>query len=159
MSFLKSGLLILFGLLATICSWSQPMTLKIDPYDNLFLNNNVHLSHGLNCKVLDNKLAFDKTFGFAKTETNTIRVPNFDSVQVIMIALPADNHDADMSFISATRAGGTVEIYCKVKKKNYPLTYTAEHIAVASIPRIKGVDTFNFYEGNRKIGTVKLKLH
>lgn len=159
MSSLKSGFLLLFCLLAAICSWSQPMTLKITPYDNLFLNNNIHLNHGLNCKVFDNKLDFDKTFGFAKTESNIIRVPNFDSVQVIMIALPADNHDADMFFVSATRAGETVEIYCKVKKKNYPLTYTAEHIAVASVPRIKGVNTFNFYEGNRKVATVRLKQH
>lgn len=155
----KSGFLLLCCLLVVTCSWAQPMVLKIDPYDNLFLNNNIHLNRGLNCKVFDNKMDFDKTFGFAKTESNIIKVPDFDSVQVIMIALPADNHDADMSFVSAIRAGETVAIYCKVKKKNYPLTYTAEHIAVASIPRIKGVNTFNFYEGNRKVGTVKLKQH
>lgn len=107
--------------------------------------------------VFTKKIDFDKTFGLAKTETNTIKVPNFDSVQVLMIALPANNHDAILTFISATRAGETVEVYCEVHKKNYPLTYTAEHIAVVSIPRIKGVNTINFYEGNRKVKSVKMK--
>lgn len=150
----------LLSILTIVVSYSaiaQPMGLKIELLDNLFLNNIVHLNHGLSCRVIDKKVDFDKAFGFAKTETNTIKVPNFDSFQVIMIALPADNHDAVLSFISATRAGDVVEVYCNVKKKNYPLTYQAEHVAVASIPRIKGVSTFAFYEGNKKVATVKLK--
>jgi len=155
--FLRHCLLSIFCVFLFHNAFAQPMTLKIEPLDNLFLNNTVHLDHGLNCRVIDKKIDFDKTFGFAKTETNTIKAPNFDSSQVMMIALPADNHDAILSFISATRAGETVEVYCSVKKKNYPLTYQAEHIAVAEIPRIKGVKTFTFYEGNKKVATVKLK--
>jgi len=153
----KYRVLLILSLFISCFAIAQPQPLRLEPIDNLFLNNNIHLERGLNCMVFTKQIDFNKTFGLAKTETNIIKVPNFDSVQVLMIALPADNHDAILTFISATRAGEVVEVYCKVQKKNYPLTYTAEHIAVVSIPRIKGVNTINFYEGNRKVKSVKMK--
>jgi hypothetical protein len=153
-------LIIFIGLLLfSIRGFAQPQrVLIVRPLINYFMENSVHLKNGVSCFVITKKEDFRKMFGVAKTMDNKIVEPDFDKENVIVIAMPATNHDMIMTYTDAMKAGDFIEVYCKIERKKAPLTYEMEHVCAGIIPKYKEVKNIRFYDEKRRlIGEVKLK--
>jgi hypothetical protein len=137
---------------------AQPQrVLIVRPLINYFMENTVHLNNGMNCFVITKQSDFRKMFGIAKTMDNKIVEPDFAKEDVIVIAMPATNHDMVLTYTDAIRAGDFIEVYCKVQHKKYPLSYEVEHVCAGIIPKYADVKKVRFYDERRKlIGEVRV---
>ncbi len=151
-------LLILIWILFPAIGFSQPQwVLIVRPLINYFMENSVHLGNGVNCFAITKQADFRKMFGVAKTMDNKIVEPDFDKENVIVIAEPTSNHDMVITFTDAMRAGDFIEVYCKIEKKKYPLSYEVEHVCAGIIPKYPGVKKMRFYDERRKLlGEVRM---
>jgi hypothetical protein len=152
----KGLLVILF--LIVVCGrlYAQPQPVKLRPMTGYNIDPKTSLANGLNFWVLTGQKKFDKLFGIAKGEPPLPDAPDFSKEVVVVIALPPTRSEVQLKFLSATRAGNYVEVYCTVKK-TIPLTYTMYPLVVAALPRIPGVNTINYYEDGKLIGTAKMQ--
>lgn len=151
--------LILVTILSVHAAYAQPQrVLIVRPLVNYFLENTVQLDNGVNCFVITTQPEFRKMFGMAKTVDNVIVEPDFTKENVIVIAMPATNHDMVITYTDAIRAGDFIEVYCKIQKKKYPLSYEVQHVCAGIIPKYAEVKWVKFYDEKRKlIGKVRLK--
>lgn len=151
--------LILVTILSVNVAYTQPQrVLIVRPLVNYFLENTVQLDNGVNCFAITTQPEFRKMFGVAKTVDNVIVEPDFTKENVIVIAMPATNHDMVITYTDAVRAGDFIEVYCKIQKKKYPLSYEVQHVCAGIIPKYAEVKWIKFYDEKRKlIGTVRLK--
>jgi hypothetical protein len=136
---------------------AQPQrVIIVKPLLNYFINNTVHLTSGMNVFIITKQSEFRKMFGMAKTMDNKIVEPDFTKEDVIVIAEPATNHDMVITYTDAIRAGDFVEVYCKIEKKKYPLSYEVQHMCLGIIPKYNEIKWVKFYDQRRKlIGTAR----
>ena len=150
-----TGLLSLVFLLLLCGSLrAQPTPVKLRMLTGYTVDPKTMLENGLNFWVLTSQKKFDKLFGIAKGEPPLPCAPDFSKEMVVVMALPPTQSEIVMKYNSAMRAGSYIEVYCSVKK-TIPLTYTMYPLVVAAIPRIPGVNTINYYEDHKLIGTAK----
>lgn len=156
--FRYTSTLIFVIILSVTTTWAQPQrVIIVRPLLNYFMENTVQLHSGMNCYVITKQADFRKMFGIAKTMDNKIVEPDFEKENVIVIAMPATKHDMIITYTDAIRAGDFIEVYCKIQKKKYPLSYEVEHICTGIIPKYPEIKKYKFYDEKRKlIGEVKL---
>lgn len=133
---------------------AQPQPVKLRMMTGYTIDPKTLMENGLNFWVLTGQKKFDKLFGIIKGEPPLPDAPDFSKEMVIVIAMPPTKSEIRMKYINAMRAGNYVEVYCDIKK-TIPLTYTMYPVVVAAIPRIPGVNTINYYENGKLIGTAK----
>jgi hypothetical protein len=137
-------LLLVFGVTS---AKAQPQWFKIRPLEGFFLDNKVPLKKGLNFFVIRDRKKFISWFG----QINKPDTPNFDYVNVVVMALPPSKKYSQIGFYpNAAKAGTFIEIYCSVDKNQFELTYTAYPIVVATIPKYFSVTKVNFYNAEDK---------
>lgn len=148
-------LLVLACLPATL--QAQPKNVIVQHLQGLFLSPKTPLQKGANCMVITKEKDFAKTFGLTAAQAHAPNMPNFEKENILILALPPDNKDADLDMTTAVTAGNFMEIQCYVKRKIYPLSYTTHPLVVVTVPKFKGVNTYRFYEGRKILTTVSIK--
>jgi len=147
--------LLSFICLLVMCSGlhAQPQPLKLRPMTGYNIDPKTIMDNNLNFWVLTGQKKFEKLFGI-KDVPPLPDAPDFRKEMVVVMALPPTQTEVQLKFNGAMRAGNYVEVYCTVKR-TIPLTYTMYPIVVAAIPRIPGVNTINYYEDGKLLGTAK----
>jgi hypothetical protein len=129
-------------------------SVELFPLNNYFVKNTVKLKTGLNGKVFAAKKDFDNYFGIAKTATNAITVPDFQSFRVISIAAPASNKATTLSIDSAKRSGKTLQVYCS-KVQGSTQTYSTVPVTLVMIKKDPAIRQYYFYEKGKRVQQVK----
>ena len=115
----------------------------------------VTLKQGLNFMVITDRKEFDKTFGVTKRPDT----PDFSKEWMLVMAIPPLKKETKMIFEKVSwKAGNFIEVYYSVKKNIFPVTYTVYPMAIAVIPRHKGISFVNFYEQKSMRMTEKIEI-
>lgn len=147
-------------LLSTFC---LPFALNAQPTqvqtktlrDYFFIGEGIDLKSGVNFFAVTTRKQFNRFFG----ETNRPDTPNFSKEIMLVMVMPASNHDAKLSFDRVdARAGNFIEVYCNIQQRGGKLPYTTYPLSVCAIPKYADVKKLRFYNNKmRLIETVDVK--
>ncbi len=110
-------------------------------------NAKLRLDKGVQYLVFSKEADFERYFGksFEKDK------PRFEFEHVVVMLTAPTKEQYFLSFESeAYKAGGTIEVYCTVRKEPHLLTYNDHPIAIAAIPKYFAVHTIKFYSTAKK---------
>lgn len=143
------GVFALLICLLSVVLYAQPLPVQVRPlYHYDFIGTGIDLKPGVNCFVITHRKQMEKFFG-TTTRPDT---PDFSKEQMLVMVVSETKKDAKLSFDKVdSRAGNFVEAYCTVKLNLGRLTYATYPVAVCTIPKYKGVQKVNFYNGDMRL--------
>src|SRR3989442_701763 len=107
-------------LFLSLSARAQPTEVKVKLLEGYYIIGGNMLKPGLNCMVITERKTFNKLFG----ETIRPDTPDFNKEWMLVLALPAGWKENKLAFEKiSVKAGNFIEVYCSVKRNEYPLTY------------------------------------
>ena len=134
---------------------AQPTDVTLKTLTTYTLSNHVTLENGVNFMVISKEKMFNKTFGVVKP-ADGVNYPDFEKEIALVLAMEPTTKETKLEFKHIIKAGDFIEVYYD-EHKSYPLTYTIQPLAIAVVPKYKGVNTVKFYEGKRLVKTLKIQ--
>ncbi len=142
---MKRLIFIMFLLLPCVLK-AQPQPVPVRFLQDYYYLGAAPLNEGVNAFVVTSRKDFKKLFGI----TQRPDTPDFSKEWMIVLLMPKTKWDAKIDIKDVSmKAGSFIEVYTKVFEGRHKLTYDNYPIRVAVIPRYKGINRVNFYDGKR----------